>query len=291
MIPLWVILALLTAFAVSSMDACVKRFFSHLSVYEMMGYPLFYSLPLFAAAFPFIAIPELDSTFWWCWFLSIPLNGVGFLLYNRAIQISPLSLTVPYLAFTPAFMIITGYLILGEVPSLQGLLGILVVCAGGYTLNIDPRRWSLLSPLKAVFSETGSWIMLLVSFIFSFGAVVGKLAILHSSPTFFVLFFFGSFNLLFILLTRAAGLIRVRSFFEYPLKGLGAGALYFAHMFFHSWAISLVQASYMISVKRMSVVFGVIYGKFVFKEENIVFRFSGAVLMVIGTLLITLQGM
>ncbi|GFR40427.1 hypothetical protein Agub_g1001 [Astrephomene gubernaculifera] len=57
-------------------------------------------------------------------------------MYQRAIQISPLSLTIPYLAFTPAILIATAYVFLGELPSPAGVLGVSVVALGGYLLNI-----------------------------------------------------------------------------------------------------------------------------------------------------------
>jgi hypothetical protein len=78
-------------------------------------------------------------------------------------------------------MIITGALILDEMPNLWGIIGIFTTCLGGYVLNLDPARPSLWAPFKAVFRETGSWLMLIVAFIFSFAAVVGKQGILHSS--------------------------------------------------------------------------------------------------------------
>ncbi|GLI68989.1 hypothetical protein VaNZ11_013525 [Volvox africanus] len=56
-------------------------------------------------------------------------------MYQRAIQVSPLSLTIPYLAFTPAILIATAYVFLGELPSPSGLLGVCVVAMGGYLLN------------------------------------------------------------------------------------------------------------------------------------------------------------
>jgi multidrug transporter EmrE-like cation transporter len=39
----------------------------------------------------------------------------------------------------------------------------------------------------------------------------------------------------------------------------------------------------------MSIVFGVLYGRVIFREANMVFRLGGAGLMVLGTVLITLQ--
>jgi drug/metabolite transporter (DMT)-like permease len=287
---LWLILSLLSGLAVSSQDACNKKYFSHLSPYQMSAYPLSYSLPLFAIAILFVPVPQLDATFFWCFAVSIPINAVAYLLYMKALKISPLSLTVPYLAFTPAFMTVTGYLFLDEMPDSWGISGILIVCTGGYILNIDPEKRSFAGPLKAVFKETGSWIMLSVAFIFSFCAVIGKKAILHSSPLFFSLSFFLIFNTLMLLFLMGIRKIDLTSVRKSPLQGIAVGTLLFTEAILHGWAISLIQAAYMISVKRLSVVFGVIYGRLIFKEKNIAFRFSGALLMVIGTILIAFQG-
>jgi uncharacterized membrane protein len=46
----------------------------------------------------------------------------------------------------------------------------------------------------------------------------------------------------------------------------------------------------MISVKRFSVVLGLICGGVVFKEKNIAVRTTGTLLMVAGAVLITIQG-
>jgi drug/metabolite transporter (DMT)-like permease len=291
--PPWLILALLTALATASQDAWTKKFFSHKSLWEMATYPLLYCLPLLLVAILFVEVPPLDATFTWCYLASLPLNGVAIMLYMRAIRTSPLSLTLPFLAFTPVFMILTGYLVLGEQPGPLGVAGILVICLGGYILNIEPNggrgRRSFWAPIRAVAREPGSWTMLIVAFIYSFAAVVGKKAILHSSPLFFTLYFFALFNLLMVLLLRGMGKIRIRSMLASPGKGLIVGGLMFLHAYCHAWAISMTQAAYMVAVKRMSIVFGVLYGRVIFREANMVFRLGGAGLMVLGTVLITLQ--
>lgn len=288
---LWLTLSLLTALAASSQDAWSKKFFSHFTLYEMAAYPFIYSLPMFLMTIPFVPVPCLDATFFWCFLVSIPLNAVAFVLYIKAIRIAPLSLTVPYLAFTPAFMIFTGYVFLDEMPNIWGILGIMIICVGSYILNIEPGKWNFLSPLKAVSKETGSWLMLFVAFLFSFAAVIGKKGILHSSPLFFTMSFFGALNLFLLIFLRAFGKIRIETFRETPLKGIIVGSLLFIHALCHGWAVSLTKAAYMVSVKRLSVVIGVVYGKLLFKEENMGFRMSGALLMLVGTVFITLQGL
>ena len=228
----WVILSLLTALAVSSQDAWVKKFFSGFSPYEMSMYPLMYSCPLFVISMFWIPVPPLDATFFWCFFMSLPINGISLILYMKAIKISPLSLTLPYLAFTPAFMVLTGYLFLGEMPNIWGGLGILITCLGSYGLNLETRKKNLLAPLQAIFKETGSWLMLIVSFLFSFAAVLGKKAILHSSVLFFTFSFFLSLNLFLFLLLRVLGKIRLKTFKNLPAKGIVAGCLFFSMHFF-----------------------------------------------------------
>ena len=50
----------------------------------------------------------------------------------------------------------------------------------------------------------------------------------------------------------------------------------------------MVEVAYMISVKRTSLIFSVLYGWLVFKEEHIRERLLGCMVMVIGVALITL---
>lgn len=285
---LWLLLSLSTALAVSAQDTWVKRHFADLTSYEMSAYPLIYSLPLFIVSILFVKVPDFGDAFAWAFAASLPLNAVGFVLYMKAIKVSPLSLTVPYLAFTPVFMLFTGYLFLDEIPGVRGLAGILTICAGGYILNIDPTRWRLLSPIRAVFRETGSWTMLIVAFVYSFTAVIGKKAILHSSPMFFGLSFFIVFNICLLLLLRAGGKIRLATFGRSPIKGMVSGVFLYLQIVLHCFAVSMVEAAIMISVKRLSILFSILLGRLVFQERHASIRFSGALLMLAGTLLMTL---
>ncbi len=285
---MWFILALLTAFFASLNDAFAKKFFSHLSHYEMAVFPMAYSLPFFLPVYLFIDSPPLDLLFYLSFLVSLPINGVAFILYMKAIKISPLSLTIPYLAFTPVFMVFTGFAFLGEVPGMSGLTGIIMICMGGYVLNLDLDKFTLLSPVRAVFHEKGSMIMLLVAFIFSFAAVIGKVGILHSSPVYFSVSFFMVFNLVMFFLLLAMKKISVGNLLKYKFKGLLIGGAMFFHALFHCLSIALAKAAYMISIKRLSILFSVIYGGVFFDEKNIRMRIAGALLMFLGSVMILL---
>ena len=74
-----------------------------------------------AVAYP---IPSVPPVFWaWIGAL-VPLEILAMRLYLLAIRDSPLHLTLPYLAFTPVFNVLTGYLVLGESVSSRGLAGL-----------------------------------------------------------------------------------------------------------------------------------------------------------------------
>lgn len=287
---LWITLSLLTALATASQDAWVKRYFSHLSTTEMTASPFLYSIPLFAVVLAFVPVPELDSVFYWTFLLSLPLHIVPFFLHMKAIQNSPLSLTLPYLAFTPVFLILVGFVVLQEVPNGWGIAGILTTCAGGYILNLKRGYQSLLAPIAAVFREKGSWLMLIVAFLYSVSGAVAKKAILHSSPLFFTMSFFTVLGIAMTFAMVFIGHARVGALKEHVGKGIVAGALLFAHAACHGFAISLTKAAYMISVKRLSVLIGFGYGWLIFKEKDIPVRLIGTALMVAGAVLITLWG-
>lgn len=56
-------------------------------------------------------------------------------LYQTALAGAPLSLTVPYLSFTPAILVMIAFFFLGETPSAGGILGVCIITVGGYLLS------------------------------------------------------------------------------------------------------------------------------------------------------------
>ncbi|MEL6181737.1 MAG: EamA family transporter, partial [Myxococcota bacterium] len=108
---------------------------------------------------------------------------VANLLFLRAVQLSPLSLTIPYLSFTPIFSAIGAFIIDGEAPTPWGWLGIAIVSGGAFLLNPGDRDQGLMAPLKAIWTERGSLYMLGVAFCWSVTAVVDSRAAGVTSAT------------------------------------------------------------------------------------------------------------
>ena len=284
-------LSLAAAAGLATSDALTKRFFSDRSAYEMGLIRLAYTVPWLLAASLFIFPAKTDGVFWSCVLVGLPLEVLSFLCYMKALKVSPLSLSLPFLAFTPGFIILTGWLILGERLSAGGLAGIMLIIAGSYCLNISSLKQGALQPFRAIIREPGSRLMLLVSFIYAFTSTVGKLAILHSSPAYFGIVYYLLFTgLMFAGLAfigkRSGNILRTRT----PAMALALGATVAVTIFSHMLAISLTQTAYMIALKRTSLLIGVLYGAWWFREEKIMERLTGASLMATGALLIGLLG-
>jgi drug/metabolite transporter (DMT)-like permease len=287
---LWFILAIATALCVATGDALTKKFFGRFSPYDMAIASSIYSLPFLIVYIFFIPIPQLDTVFWWIACILIPLDTFAFYLYMKAIKLSPLSLSIPFLSFTPVFMILTGFIVLEEVPNSWGIIGIGFVVAGSYLLNVTQVKYGYFAPFRAILKEPGSILMLVVAFIYSFLAVLGKKAIQHSSPLFFGFFFLAALDITTLIFFPFLEKIRWRDILKVPVKGLSVGLMLFLHALFHCLAINMIEAVYMIAVKRMSILFSVVYGWILFKESDISARMLGALFMFAGVVFIILLG-
>ncbi|GAB4390280.1 MAG: hypothetical protein Kow0025_21220 [Thermodesulfovibrionales bacterium] len=282
---LWVALALLSAFSLATMDALTKKALRGGDELVVGWLRLALSAPMLAAVLAVAERPPLDAAFYKAFAAALPFEVLAFWLYIKALRLSPLSLTVPFLAFTPVFLVGVSYVLVGEAVTARGAAGIALVAAGSYVLNLSRTAEGLLGPLRAIAREKGSLLMLLVAFIYSITSSLGKLAINHSSPLFFGPLYF---IVLAAVYTPFAlpGLRRA-----VPTRsGLGimllVGALNAAMVLSHVLAISLAKVAYMVAVKRTSLLMSVAYGWLLFREENARERLAGAALMLAGLALV-----
>lgn len=287
---LWFILSLAAAFLMATNGAYMKRFFSDVSPWDMCIIPFFYATPLCLITLFFIEIPPIGPGFFPALSWVLPLTMVAIILHFRAIHMSPLSLTLPFLSFTPVFVLVTGDLILGETLNAMGTLGILLVVTGGYVLNLDSARNGPLGPIKAILKEPGSAIMLFVAALYALCSVGGKVLIINSSPMFGAMTLFGLYGPLLTAVLVGTGKASLKTILRKPLLGAGVGLCIFIEIVCHNIAISLIPAAYMITIKRLAGIFSVIYGWLLFNEKGIRYRLIGTAVMTIGAAFIVLLG-
>jgi drug/metabolite transporter (DMT)-like permease len=290
---LWVPITICCAFSLATSDALTKKALAaRHNEYLIAWVRLLLMIPFLLVLLLSLPVPQLGPGFYRAILAALPLELLALILYFKALKLSPLGLTVPFLALTPVFLMAIPYLLLGERISFTGGAGIILIATGSYTLNLRSRSAGLLTPFRAVLRERGSLCMIGVAVLYSFTATLAKKAITCSSP----LFFAGLYPiLLFICLTPVA-LWKGRHEPGFPegqglLRATLLPALFsLGETISGVIALSLTNVAYMIAVKRLSLLMGIMYGHCLFREEGFSERLTGGGLMVAGVALIVVGG-
>jgi drug/metabolite transporter (DMT)-like permease len=288
----WFLLSLLCAFSLASADAATKRYLSSYRARELVVVRFVVTAILLAPILLLRPLPPLPPAFWAWMALLAPLEVLAMLLYMRAIRTAPLALTLPYLAFTPVFTAAIGLPLLGEAISLQGLAGILLVAAGAYLLNLDSGAlesgdWA--APFRAMMREPGARLMLAVAWIYGLTSVASKVA-MQTVPTLaFGAAYFVAIGTVTLALFAVGEPRTLRVLGRRPAAHLLVGLAMAVMVITHFEAIARVEAAYMIAVKRTSLLFGILYGAWLFQETRLRRNLSAGLLMLAGVALIAIQ--
>lgn len=286
----WLSLSLLCAMAVATTDAITKRYMGGYRAFEIVVVRFsltgLFMLPLL----PIIGLPAFSMDLIMIVLIMLPCEIMAMLLYMKAIRDYPLSLTLPYLAFTPVIITLCAYLFLGETISPSGFAGIALVVAGGYLLNVEAATGStvvkLLAPLRAALSNRGSQLMLGVACLYSITAVLGKAALGHAPPLVFATSYFVLLGVATLILAILIQPQAVRGCVRRPLPSVMVAAFMLLMVLTHFTALDMVETAYMLTVKRTSLLFGMLYGAWLFGERHLPRHLLAGSLMVLGVFFI-----
>ncbi len=200
--PLIVVILVATALAWSSFDLVRKLLLDTIEPVPLVFLLTLLQTPLFVAwnyvsGGPWVPAPGYFLPA----LLSVGLNIVSNVLFVVAIRISPLSLTVPLLSFTPVFTALLAVPLLGEVPGPLQIVGIGLVVVGAFALHVTPAALSPgdggatgagggglgprpLEVWRAFRRERGAVLMAMVALMWSISPPLDKLAIGASSSAF-----------------------------------------------------------------------------------------------------------
>ena len=218
------------------------------------------------------------------------INTLASVLQFKAYRLSDASVVSPITNFLPILLVGTSFLMLGVIPNWAGLVGILFVVGGVYYSSVNGRH-DLMHPIRQIFKSSGSKAMLGTVVLWSVSTNLDKIA-LESASAAFVTVFQGGLMLAVLsvyLLVRPQRRRLKRG--ERVIKKWGwhiAAIAIFAVLavFFQMQAVALVSPSYVLSVKRLDVLFTVIFAGLFLHERHIMKRFKGAAIAVIGVLII-----
>jgi uncharacterized membrane protein len=287
---MWILYSFLTALFEATKDGLCKRSLRDVDPYIVAWSWKALSVPFLVPTLFLVPWPqELAPRFWLALAVGGGLNVLATFMYIEAIRISDLSITLPLLSFTPVFLLGTSPLLVADYPGLSGGAGVLLIFAGTYILNVREVSAGYLVPLRALLRDRGARIMLGVAAIWSVCANMDKIGVLESNPFFWSLVIqvvISAGLTLVILLRRPDSFVRVRSGQSVlGLIGLASAAGLLCQM----QAIMIGLVPYVISIKRTSILFGVLFGGYFFRERDIRSRILGASIMVAGVFCISLS--
>lgn len=288
---IWILLALIAALSGGTCDAFTKKALQLHEEYTIGWLRQLVVVLLLSPCLFFIPIPSLSGDFYKACFFALPFEVIAYILYMKAIKISPLSLTLPFLSLTPVCLIIIPYAMLGELVSFWGGIGILMIALGSYTLNLKEISKGFLEPIKAIGKEAGSVYMIIIAILYGFTNTFGKQAINHSSALFFgVTYNLAFFIVLSPVIFKIGKISSCGRICKESLKiSVLPGFFYAITVIFYTVAMSLANVAYTVAVCRLSLLVGVIYGHFLFKETGFRERLVGTTLMLVGFMIIVLE--
>lgn len=219
------------------------------------------------------------------------LSSFFFALYQHFTAVSykyaDVSMVYPITTSSPLFIVIWAYFILDERVSVYGVIGIILVLAGCYIMNITKSKGD-----KNGFY--GILIAFLAAFLYSFGAMADKMGVGTVNTNLYIMLMADFMSLYSILFTtfshRKARILhkKIKLSIQWKLVILGGLAMGASTVTYRLGLIDM-QISYASALRQLSSFFGVLMGLFLLKESYGMQRIIGSIVIVAGIILIRLN--
>lgn len=283
---LWLFVAFLCAFFTALSDILCKIFMEKRGENSLstLFVRWFFVIP-FVIPFVFTNWQRLDPKLLALYLVAIPLEIIAAYFYMKALEISEASFVLPFNSITPIFIPLFSIFVLDDKYSWYGLGGVFLVASGSFIILKSANSHSELkvkksSDMKAVF------MMILSSLIYSLTSVLGRYLALHLDPIFFGSTYMLANSIIFSAIFLPLQKEKMKLIKPDKLSLLIGAAMGIA-VITHFVAISKIETAYMIAIKRTSILFSVFLGKFFLQDKEFRKRFEGALLMLLGVIIVS----
>ncbi len=210
----------------------------------------------------------------------------------KALSYSDLSLLGPINSYKPLVGMFFGIFMLGEIPNLMGLLGIVLILGGSYFVVENNSLSKFGGRIKIFLLDKGIQYRFAALFLSGVEAVFLKKALTYSTPLITMVvwcaagFFVSLILLPFIKSKNDLSLIQsvMSNKKLYLLLFISTAAMQYTTLL----VFENMQVSYALALFQTSAIVSVFLGYKYFSEKNIINRLIGSILMVGGSVLIIL---
>jgi len=220
------------------------------------------------------------------------IHAVYFYMLAEAYKEGDLSLVYPIARSAPLFVMAWSTLIWKEWVSPVGALGILIVVAGAYLLQL--QRYSLpglIAPFRALLRDRSVRLAWGTAILVAAYSLVDDRGVQVVDPLVY-LFVYGAIGFLLYtpyVLTRHHTLLRSEWCVNWQ-RILPAGLLSPFGYLLALFALQLAHVGYVSAIRQLSIVFGVILGSFLLQEPYGKIRLVASLIMFCGMSLIASKG-
>jgi drug/metabolite transporter (DMT)-like permease len=221
----------------------------------------FAAIPLF-----FTGIPPLKEGMWLYSALFGVCQLIGTQFLALALKEAEISLVTALWKLSVIFLVVWGFLTLGETPSMLGVAGVLVSVVGVYLINVERARISLWAPIASLATDRGQRYAVVSAMFYAPNVVLIKKMALLSSPAFavFLGYVFCSLFITPIALWRSARHFSQLGKHGWSFVALGAFAAISTQL--GTTAYIYTVSAYVEAVKQLEVLIALVIGYVVFRE-------------------------
>lgn len=293
---MWFIFALCSAFVYSLRGVLEKKLIHHINQF-VLGFAIrLFALPFFIIPFAikpelFIAPWELPGTFWLVVLLvSCISTPIETLFYYRAVKQEELSLALPILSLTPILTIGFGMIALREFPTLLGLLGMVIILLSVYSLKLSHAKEGLFEPIRHLANNPAVRMMGVVALSQGLANILDKTGIINSNLYTYALMNYVTVTMVLFAVAYKYAKRELKSIRQHIKPLWLIGLVIAVYTLLNFAAIAEGQAAYASAVRSSSVFFSIVFGLWIFKENDAKRKLLIGVGLVIGLIIIKLFG-
>jgi drug/metabolite transporter (DMT)-like permease len=287
---LWIIYAILSGIFVSLRELYIKKFIRQSP--EMISFATrFYGSIIFLLlAAPGNLLPGdalqgrivIDNipVFAGITLLTVVITAIATLIRLRLIKTEDLSLTTPWLGCVPIFVVLWSILLYQELPKTLALLGIGLVSAGAFTINLQGKRLQM--------KKASMW-MLFSAALLGLTTSLDKIAIGASSAiTYSLLWTIASAGLMYGVVRMKTKKVILADRHLILQAVLWAGEFLFQMLAVQSLSSQSSGQTYVKTLTMLHIVLTTIIGSMIFGEQERKKRSLSAVLIFLGAVIVVL---
>jgi len=276
----WFVLSFFGACSKAFGDLLVKKY-SHMPT-EILAWARYIGIFIVSIIVLIVTgLPDITLGAWITALTLIPVEYFGFYYMKKAYHHSPISLMSPMLGLTLVVSFLIGLVMIHEMPSIYGFIGLFAVIIGTYIIFIKKLNHPF-EPLRNMLASPGLPFILITILLYGSAPVLQKYGFSMSSIAFILAVMTGGITIL-----MTAEMFRKKLFkqINYKISTIYAVSM-MGEIYLMQFAFMLTQVNYAMAVKRGAIFMTVLIGVFFFKETHLREKLVGSIVIIAGLVLL-----